>query len=175
MPSKYNQQQVDVIKDKIKQAKSMVIIDYSGTNANDQVQLRQAIRAANGEMFVTKNNLINIALEENELQKSLTGMNALILSYEDAISALKKVFEFHDEQEKLVIKQGVMNEDGKLEVLSREKVEQLSQLPGKDELMIMLIQRIQGPAYGLVNALSDSSRKLVYALNAIKNQKQEAN
>lgn len=174
MPSQYNQNQIELIKDRIKQAKSMVIVDYSGTDANDQVELRSAIKEAQGEMFVAKNTLINIALDKEELKESLTGMTALILSYADAVSALKKVYEFHEEEEKLEIKQGVMIEDGQIQVLSREQVEKLSQMPSKDELIVMLIRRVQGPAYGLVNVLSGGPRKLIYALEAIRKQQAAA-
>lgn len=167
MPSQYNQQQLEIIKDKLSQAKSVAIIDYSGTSASDQVKLRAMIKEANGELFVTKNTLINLAVGDEALQGSLTGMNALVLSYEDAVSALKKLFEFHDEEEKLEIKQGILQEDGQFKVLSQEEVEQLSKLPGKDELLVMLIQRLQGPAYGLVNVLNAGPRNLVYALSAI--------
>lgn len=167
MPSQYNQQQIDIIKEKLAQAKSVAIVDYSGTNATEQVKLRAMIKQGNGEMFVTKNTLINLSVGEEALKESLTGMNALVISYEDAVSALKKLFEFNDEAKKLEIKQGIILEDGKVKVLSQEEVEQLSKLPGKDELIVMLIQRLQSPAYGLVNVLNAGPRNLVYALKAI--------
>ena len=172
MPSTYNQQQLDLIKEKLAVAKSVAIIDYSGTDGNDQVKLRSMIKQANGEMFVTKNTLINLAVGEEALKKSLVGMNALVISYEDEVSALKKLFEFKDEVEKLEIKQGLLMDDGKIKILSREEIEQLSRLPGKNELMVMLIQRLQGPASGLVNVLNAGPRNLVYALQAIANQEQ---
>ena len=125
------------------------------------------IKSAQGEMFVTKNSLINLAVTEKNLEQSLVGMNALIISYEDAVSALKKLFEFKEEAEKLEIKQGLMMADGKIQVLSPDEVEQLSKLPDKDELMVMMIQRLQSPAYGLVNVLNAGPRNLVYALQAI--------
>ena len=99
-------------------------------------------------------------------------MNALVISYEDEVSALKKLFEFKDEVEKLEIKQGLLMDDGKIKILSREEIEQLSRLPGKNELMVMLIQRLQGPASGLVNVLNAGPRNLVYALQAIADQEQ---
>lgn len=170
MPSQYNQQQVEVIKDKLAQAKSVAIVDYSGTTANDQVKLRAMIKEAQGEVFVTKNTLINLAVGETSLQDSLTGMNALVLSYQDAVSAFKKLFEFKDEEDKLEVKQGIMLEDGKIKVLSQAEVEQLSKMPSKNELIVMLIQRVQGPAYGLVNVLNAGPRNLVYALQAIANK-----
>ncbi len=167
MPSQQNKQQLELIKDKLSKAKSVVIVDYSGTNATDQIKLRAMIKSAQGEMFVTKNSLINLAVTEKNLEQSLVGMNALIISYEDAVSALKKLFEFKEEAEKLEIKQGLMMADGKIQVLSPDEVEQLSKLPDKDELMVMMIQRLQGPAYGLVNVLNAGPRNLVYALQAI--------
>ena len=172
MPSTYNQQQLDLIKEKLAVAKSVAIIDYSGTDGNDQVKLRSMIKQANGEMFVTKNTLINLAVGEETLKKSLVGMNALVISYEDEVSALKKLFEFKDEVEKLEIKQGLLMDDGKIKILSYEEVEQLSRLPDKNELMVMLIQRLQGPASGLVNVLNAGPRNLVYALQAIADQEQ---
>lgn len=171
MPSKQNKQQIELIKDKLAKAKSVVVVDYSGTDANDQIKLRAMIKSAQGEMFVTKNSLINLAVAEKELEESLVGMNALIISYEDAVAALKKLFEFKDEAEKLEIKQGLMMSDGKIQVLSPSQVEELSKLPGKNELMVMLIQRLQGPAYGLVNVLNAGPRNLVYALQAIADKK----
>jgi large subunit ribosomal protein L10 len=171
MPSQQNKNQVELIKDKLSKAKSVVIVDYSGTDANDQIKLRSMIKSAQGEMFVTKNSLINLAVAEKELEQSLVGMNALIISYEDAVAALKKLFEFKDEAEKLEIKQGLMMADGKIQILSPDEVEQLSKLPGKDELMVMMIQRLQGPAYGLVNVLNAGPRNLVYALQAIADKK----
>jgi large subunit ribosomal protein L10 len=167
MPSKNNQQQVELIKEKLGKAKSVTIIDYSGTDADDQVKLRSMIKKAQGEMLVTKNTLINLAVSDPSLEYSLTGMNALVFSYQDAVSALKEVFEFKKEEEKLEIKQGVMIEDGKIKILNSDEVEQLSKLPNKEELMMMMIQRLQGPAYGLVNVLNAGPRNLVYALKAI--------
>jgi large subunit ribosomal protein L10 len=165
MPSKQNKQQVQLLQDKIKQAKSVVVVDYSGTSGSDQVQLRADIKEAGGEMFVTKNTLIDLAIGKGKVSDSLTGMNALVFSFEDAVSAVKKLFTFHKDNDKLEIKAGYMVEDDK--VLSFSEVESLSKLPSKDELIATLIARIKGPSYGLVNVLNGVPRSLVYALKAV--------
>ncbi len=172
MPSQYNKEQVKLIKEKLSQAKSMVLVDYSGTDAQDQTKLRAMIKSAQGEMFVAKNNLIKLAIDNKELEESLVGMNALVLSYEDAVAALKQVFEFKEETDKLEIKQGLMAADDGMRVLSSVKIEQLSQIPGQDELMVMLMQRLQSPAYGLVNVLNAGPRNLIYVLQAIAEEKE---
>jgi large subunit ribosomal protein L10 len=167
MPNKHNQDQVALIQDKLSKAKSAVVVDYSGTSGSDQVALRTSVRDAGGEVIVTKNTLMDIAIGKGKVSDSLTGMNALVFSYSDAVAAVKALFNFHKDNEKLEIKQGIMDD----KVLSPKEVEALSKLPGKDELVATLISRIQGPSYGMVNVLSATTRSLVYALKAISEKK----
>jgi large subunit ribosomal protein L10 len=169
MPNQHNQDQVAILTEKKARAKSLAVVQYDGTTANDQVKLRAELKEVGGELFVTKNTLINIALGKGNVAESLEGMNAVVFSYEDEVSALKKLFAFHKDKSKLVIKQGMMAD----KVLSADEVEKLSKLPGKNELIATLISRIQGPAYGLVNVLKASQRNLVYVLQAIKDTKQQ--
>lgn len=163
MPNKHNQQQVEIIKEKLSRAKSVAVVDYSGTNVKEQVELRSNLSQAGGEMFVSKNTLIDIAVGKGKLTDSLNGMNALILSYEDAVSGLKKLFAFHNDKKKLTIKQGLFED----KVLSAEEIENLSKLPSKEELVATLIRTLKGPSYGLVNVLKAGQRDLVYALKAL--------
>ena len=167
MPNQKNQTQVAVLQDKIKEAKSLAIIDYSGTSANDQVKLRRAIADAGGEVLVTKNTLIDIAIGRGKLSDSLEGMNAVVFSNEDAVSAIKALFTFHKDEDRLVIKEGFMDD----KVLSATEVKALSQLPSKPELISMLIRTLQAPATGMVNVLKANQRNLVYALTAIAEKK----
>ncbi len=163
MPNQKNQQMVQSLKDKIAAAKSLAIVDYSGTSANDQVAFRQKIAEAGGEVLVTKNTLIDIAIGKGKLSESLEGMNAVVFSNNDEVAAIKALFDFHKDSEKLEIKQGYMED----KVLSAAEVEALSKLPGKSELISMLIRTLQSPATGLVNVLKANQRDLVYALKAI--------
>ena len=167
MPNQKNQQIVQSLKDKIAQAKSIAIIDYSGTSANDQVKLRQAVADAGGELLVTKNTLIDIAIGKGKLSDSLHGMSAIVFSNEDEVAAIKALFQFQKDEEKLEIKQGFMEDN----VLSADQVKALSKLPGKNELISMLIRTLQAPATGMVNVLKANQRGLVYALKAIAEKK----
>ncbi|NCQ65983.1 MAG: 50S ribosomal protein L10 [Candidatus Pacebacteria bacterium CG_4_10_14_3_um_filter_34_15] len=167
MPNVKNLQQVELLKTKIAKAKSIAIVDYSGTSANDQVKLRSEVTAAGGEVLVAKNTLIDIAVGKGKLTDSLEGMNAIVFSYNDAVAAIKSLFNFQKDASKLEIKQGFMDD----KVLSADEVKSLSKLPGKNELISMLISRLQSPATGLVNVLKAGPRNLVYALNAIVDKK----
>lgn len=170
MPNAKNQSQVEMLTEKVNKAHSVAIVDYTGTSVGEMTKLRAEVKEAGGEVVVAKNTLIDIAIGKGKVTDSLTGMNAIVLSYQDAVSAMKKLFGFHKESNKLAIKQGFMPEDNK--VLSPQEVKTLSDMPSKPELIGMLISRIQSPAYGLVNVLKANQRNLVYALKAVAEKQQ---
>lgn len=163
MPSQQNKQQVELLQEKLKTAKSVTIVDYAGTGVNDQVALRRQIKAAGGEFLVTKNTLIDLAVGKGKLTDSLKGMTAIVFGFGDEIAPIKALFNFKKDKDKLEIKQGLLGD----QVLSVTQMEELSKLPSKNELIAKLIGQLQAPVYGLVNVLQGSSRSLVYALQAI--------
>lgn len=170
MPSQSNQNRVAEIEKKVSQAKSFAIVDYAGTTVNEQVDLRRGLKAANSEMFVTKNTLINV-VTGGKLKTDLEGMNAIVLSYDDEVAGLKALVTWHEDKEKLTVKGGMVGE----QVLSADEVKALSKLPGKKEMIVTLISRVQGPAYGLVNVLNAGMRNLVYVLKAVEDKQASAN
>jgi large subunit ribosomal protein L10 len=168
MPNQHNQDQLQMLKDKLSKAKSFAIVNYEGTSADDQIELRAKLKAAGAEFVVAKNTLVGLALENKEFSESLNGMSAIVFSYEDEVSGFKQVVEFHEEADKLEIKQGGMDS----KVLSVEEILELSKLPSKDQLIATLISRIKGPAFGLVNVLQAGSKNLVYVLKAISEKEE---
>jgi len=163
MPNQANTATVELLKEKLAQAKSFAIVEYSGTTGNDQVELRRVLSAAGAEFRVAKNTLMRQVAGKDELNGSFEGQNAFVFSYEDEVGGLKALFSFHEEKEKLVIKQGLMGD----KILSATDLESLSKLPSKNQLIALLISRIQGPAFGLVQVLTATQRDLVYALKAV--------
>ena len=168
MPSTQNQTDLQILKDKLSTSKSMAVVDFAGTTVNDQVDIRRNLRGVGAELYVTKNTLINLATD-GKLKESLEGMNAVVISYEDEVGGLKVLFDWHDKNEKLTIKLGMLGDA----VLTAADVEKLSKRPGKKELIATLISRLQGPAYGLVNVMKAGVRDLAQVMRAIEKKQQE--
>lgn len=152
-----------MLQDKVSKASSVVIADYAGTTVADQVKLRADVKAAGGEILVTKNTLVDLAVGKGKLSESLKGMNAVIFGYADPVAPIKAIFEFRKKAEKLVIKQGYMDD----RVLSPSEVEALSKLPGKQELLTKLVMLLKAPANNLVGTLNALPGKLVRTLDAV--------
>ena len=169
-PSKKNQEQFALLKEKAEKAKSVVVTDYSGLTLSQQTKLRAQLKAAGGEFIVGKNTLLRLALKKDELHDSLQGQTGVLFSYEDEITPLKALVKFIKEMEKPVLKAGMLA--GK--ILSVKDIQEYAKLPSKDELIVSLMQRLQGPSYGLVTVLQASIRNLVCALSALEKKKATA-
>ena len=169
MPSSKNTQNLQITKDKIGQAKSVLVVDYAGTPVNDLNELRRNLKANGGEFFVTKNTLISLSFDKKqEVTDALNGMNALILSYDDEVGAVKVAYDFIKDKEKMTVKVGYL--DGKF--LTASEAEALSKIPGKKDLLATLARTIKKPGNDLAGVLQAPVRDLVYALQAIADKKE---
>lgn len=169
MPNSKNTQNLSLIKDKLVQAKSILVVDYTGTTVNEQSEFRRQLKKVGGEFFVTKNTLIGLGFDNKpEVKAALNGMNALILSYDDEVSAVKVTYDFIKDKEKLAVKIGYL--DGKF--LTAKETKALSKTPSKQELMSMLVRTLNAPATNLVSVLKANIRDLTYVLHAIADKKE---
>ncbi|OIN89330.1 50S ribosomal protein L10 [Candidatus Beckwithbacteria bacterium CG22_combo_CG10-13_8_21_14_all_01_47_9] len=160
MPSKKNVATVNLLKTKLKNAKSLVFADASGLSVNLQRELRQAVKLAGGELIVVKNTLLKLALGVKEI---LPGPTITLLAYGDEIAPIKALAEFAKAHELPKIKAGFLAK----EPLAKDQVETLANLPTKIELLTKTIGTLQAPISGFVNVLQGNLRKLVYVLSAI--------
>lgn len=174
MPNKKNVEEVKQLEEKLAGSTAVFLADYAGLTVQAQGELRAQIRAAGGELKVSKNRLLKIALKNqgydtDALAPELLGPNLTLFTMDDPATPLKALVEFAkgNELEKPAIKAGVLGKN----VLSLTKVKQLASLPGKSELIAQLMYTIKAPISGMVNVMAAPTRNLVYALNAIKESK----
>lgn len=169
MPSNKNVQVVADLTEKSGKASSIVFAKYSGLSVAQFTALRQKIIAAGGEVVVARNRLVNVALGKPQgLAEMLQDQLFTLFSYEDAVSAVKALYEFIKDNEVVEVKGGYLEE----KVLTTAEVDRLSKIPGRLELLGTLARNLQGPAYGLRTVLSAGPQKLVFALQAVAKQKE---
>ncbi len=167
MPSQTNINELSKIKEKASKAKSVIFADYKGLTVNDFNKLRNKIRENGGEVLVTKNTLLRLTFQNENLNSSLVGPTVAIFSYEDEIAPLKAVAEFNKEHNLPVLTAGFFDN----QALSSDEVVTLSKIPGKKELQAKIVGSLAAPLTGMLNVLQGNTRSLVYVLDAIKNQK----
>ncbi len=155
MPSKKvleaKQQVVAELTELLKGCTTGVFVDYSGISVAEDTELRKKFREAGVKYTVVKNTLTRFAAKEagiEGLDDILNGTTALALS-DDHVSAAKVVGEFAEKNENFKIKGGIM--EGA--TISVAEVEKLSKMPGREQLLCMLLYALNGNISGLARAL----------------------
>ncbi len=156
---------VQNLTEKLKDAQVLILSDYRGLSMAQLDDLRQAIKKAGGELEIIKNTLLKRAADEAKVKiedEVLTGPTAALWTWEAEIGPLKALADFAKEAGLPKVKFGRF--EG--ETISLERIKELAQLPGLEELKAKLVGQLQSPLYGLTNSLQGNLRKLVYVLKA---------
>jgi large subunit ribosomal protein L10 len=161
---------VENLKEKIDAAKIVLVSDYRGISVKQITELRKNLRATGTEYKIFKNTLIKRAFSAagfEGLDDKLEGPVALLFGYEDPVEPLKVLFDFIDEAEKGDVKAGIVEK----QIMQRDQIVAMSKLPSREELIAKMVGGFKSPIYGVVNVLQGNIRKLIYALNAVKDKK----
>jgi len=168
------QASVVTLKGHLANSKLAVISNYRGLTVKEMTDLRRRIQAAGGDYTVAKNTLLRRALSETEgapqIDEMLKGPTALVVGFHDPVGPVKALMDFLKETKKeMDIRGGIV--EGK--PVTAQDLQQIATLPSREEMVAKLMGSMQSPAQGVVITLSGVARNLVYALEAIRKQKEE--
>lgn len=158
--AKSKQQKADS-KDKLvklfKDSSSVVFADYQGLTVPKADLLRKKMREEGVSYMVAKKSIINLAAKEAGVEvdvKSMPGMLGVAFGSVDEIAPAKILGDMTKETPiKLV--GGIFEK----KVIPQAQVVALSKLPGKQQLLGMLVSVVAGPMSGFVRALDAIGKK----------------
>jgi large subunit ribosomal protein L10 len=167
MPTKEKAEKIDVLTDKLSRASIVVLVQTQGMSVKDMNDLRAKMRAAKLELQVTKNTLLRIASERNnmtELDKSIfNGQTTVAFGYDDEVAAAKAVNDYVQGSRVAVLKSAILG--GR--ALNAEQVEGVAKIPGgKNQTKAQVVGTIQGPLSTTYSLLTAPLRDLCYVLQA---------
>lgn len=151
-----------------------LLLENHGMSLAQATAVRKTMRENKIHFRVVKNTLLRLALQRMEIEPEpldhlLVGPTIVAVGLEDPVTPAKVLVEHCKDNEKLVIKGGYL--DGN--VMDPAGVEQLSKLPGREELLTRLLSSLQSPIQNLVYALNDGVSKPVYVLDALRRKLEE--
>lgn len=135
---------VQEIAEHIKDAQSVVIVDYRGLTVAEDTQLRKQLREAGITYKVYKNTLMNFAFKGTACESlcdSLEGPNAIAISKDDATAPARELAKFAKKAPKLEIKAGIVEGN----FYDTEGMKVVSEIPSREELLSKLLGSIQSP------------------------------
>ena len=149
---------VEEISASIKDAQSVVLVDYLGLTVEQDTQLRKALREAGVTYKVYKNTLMNFAFKGTEfegLAPFLEGPSAIAISTEDATAPARVIAEFAKKADKLEIKAGVVEGT----VYDAKGMQTIASIPSRDVLISKLLGSLQSPITNFARVMNQLAEK----------------
>lgn len=142
----------------IKDAQSMVVVDYRGLTVEQDTQLRKSLREAGVTYKVYKNTFITRAIKGTDfesLTEYLEGPTAIAVSKDDATAPARILANFAKTAEALEIKGGVV--EGTL--YDAKGMGTIASIPSRDELLSRLLGSFKSPVTNFARVINQIAEK----------------
>lgn len=149
---------VQAIADEVKDAASVVLVDYRGLTVAEDTALRKQLREAGIIYKVYKNTMMRRAFEGTDfavLEEHLEGPSAIAVSKDDATAPARILCKFAKDAKALELKAGVV--EGTLYDVNG--LTELSKIPSREELLSKLLGSLQSPITNLARVLNQIAEK----------------
>ncbi|NDV17959.1 50S ribosomal protein L10 [Pseudodesulfovibrio sp. JC047] len=164
---------IEQLHEKASRASIAVVTDFKGLSVEEMTILRAKCFEVGVDYQVVKNTLARLALkdtEHGELSEHLKENCAVALGYDDPVALAKALADFGKENKKFSMRFGTL--EGQF--LDSDSVTELSKMPSKPELLSSVLGTMQAVPRNFVCLFANIERKFLYALTAIKDQKEAA-
>ena len=173
MPSLVKVEVVEELRGIFSRAKSAVVANYQGIDAEGITALRVHMRSRSVDFRVVKNTLARRAVKDTSLEvlgEDFKGPVSILVGFEDVIAPAKALADFAKSgaTKSPEIICGVV--EGKK--VSAEEVQALAKLPSREELISQMLSVFQGPTTNFAGVFSSLLRKFVGTLDAIREKKE---
>ena len=149
---------VEEISAGIKDAQSVVLVDYRGLTVEEDTELRKQLRAAGVVYKVYKNTMMNFAFKGTDfegLAPYLNGPSAIAYSTEDATAPARVIAEFAKKAKALEFKAGVVEGN----VYDAKGMEAIATIPSREALISRLLGSMQSPMANFARVINQIAEK----------------
>ena len=146
------------IAEAVKDAQSVVLVDYRGLTVDQDTALRKQLRAAGVTYKVYKNTMMNFAFKGTDfeaLAPYLEGPSAVAISTTDATAPARILCKFAKEAPKLEVKCGVVEGT----YYDATGIAAIASIPSRDELLAKFLGSIQSPITNFARVIKQIAEK----------------
>ena len=156
---------VQEITEKIKAAKSVVLVDYNKLSVAEVSALRNKCKQANCEYKVYKNTLVRKALNDlgyKDFDADLNGPTAVTFGADETAAAKVMVAAAKDYDGKITVKSAFVDNA----YVDKAGVKALASMPSREELVAKMLGSMQAPLSNFVGVLNNLVAGVVRVLHA---------
>lgn len=149
---------VEEISANIKDAQSVVLVDYRGLTVEQDTNLRRQLREAGITYKVYKNTMMNFAFKGTDcesLSQYLEGPSAIAVSTTDATAPARVICKFAKDAPKLEVKGGIVEGVA----YDAKGIAEIAKIPSREELLSKLLGSIQSPIANFARVMNQLAEK----------------
>ena len=149
---------VEEIAAAVKDAQSVVLVDYRGLTVEQDTQLRKQLREAGITYKVYKNTMMNFAFKGTDceaLLPYLEGPSAVAISTEDATAPARVLCKFAKTADALEVKGGMVEGIA----YDAKGISEIAKIPSREELLSKLLGSIQSPIANFARVMNQLAEK----------------
>ncbi len=149
---------VEEIKETVKDAQSVVLVDYRGLTVEQDTRLRKSLREADITYKVYKNTMVKLAVDGTDLDSikvDLEGPTAIAVSKTDATAPARVLSKFAKEAPALEIKSGVVEGT----YYDAAGIKSIAAVPSREELLSKFLGSIQSPIANFARVIKQIAEK----------------
>ncbi len=149
---------VDEISAAVKDAQSVVLVDYRGLTVEQDTQLRKQLREAGITYKVYKNTMMNFAFKGTDceaLLPYLEGPSAIAISTEDATAPARELCKFAKTADALEVKGGIVEGTA----YDADGIKEVAKIPSREELLSRLLGSMQSPITNFARVIKQIAEK----------------
>ncbi|MGB2626720.1 MAG: 50S ribosomal protein L10 [Candidatus Acidiferrum sp.] len=165
------QQDLDQLKTDLAKVSTVILTTFQGITVEDDTKLRRAVQAAGGKYQVVKNTLAELAANGTPVGgvlKDLKGTNSIAYTNTDPVALAKALTKVAKDVPAFKFKSGIV--EGK--VISIAEIQQLANMPSKEELISKIMFLLNAPAQRLAVVINAVPRNAAVVVNeAVKANK----
>jgi large subunit ribosomal protein L10 len=165
------QADLDKLKTELAKVSTVILTTFQGITVQDDTKLRRSVQAAGGNYKVVKNTIAERAANgtpAGKLLSNLKGTNSIAYTNTDPVALAKALTKIAKDVPAFQFRSGIV--EGR--VISIAEIQQLANLPSKEELISKIMFLLNAPAQRIALALNALPRNVAVVVSeAVKANK----
>ena len=166
----YRDKITKTIHDGVERQSSAFVINFRNVSSADICTLRKTMQQKNAKVYMARNSLARVGVKGTliaPIMESMEGQTLFIWTNGDPVDVAKILVKFVGKNENIVIRGGVVTS----QLLQKEDVKRLADLPAKEVLLAQLLGTLQAPMTRLARALNGKTVELLSILKQISEKR----
>jgi large subunit ribosomal protein L10 len=148
----------------LERLQNLFVTGYQKLRVDQDFELRKTVRGAGGKYRVIKNNIAEKAAEgtaAGQVLKGLQGMTSMAYTTNDPVALAKALTTYAKANPTFTFKAGLV--EGR--VIDIKAINELANMPSKEEIFAKLLYLINAPAQRLLTAMNAVGRNLAVVVD----------